>query len=71
VRTSLSDWSAIFLEEAKGMQMHTAARCLFAMESGGFVGSLVAGAASDRFFAGRRDIVETQPRYVPPSLTEI
>lgn len=54
VRTCLSDWSAIFLHEAKGMPMHTAARCLFAMESGGFVGSLVAGAASDRVFAGRR-----------------
>lgn len=54
VRTCLSDWSAIFLHEEKGMPMHTAARCLFAMESGGFVGSLVAGAVSDKVFAGRR-----------------
>jgi len=54
VRTSLSDWSTVFLREAKGLELHTAARCLFMMETGGFAGSLAAGWMSDRIFGGRR-----------------
>jgi len=54
LRTSLSDWSTVFLREAKGLSMHTAARCLFTLETGGFAGSLVAGAVSDKLFNGRR-----------------
>jgi len=54
VRTCLSDWSNVFLHEEKGLALATAARCLFLMELGGFAGSLVAGSASDKLFAGRR-----------------
>jgi len=69
VRTSLSDWSTVFLLEAKGLDMSQAARCLFLLETGGFVGSLVAGAMSDRFFAGRRGpIVCTASLCIAPAL---
>ena len=69
VRTSLSDWSTVFLLEDKGLQMHEAARCLFLLETGGFVGSLAAGALSDRVFAGRRGpIVCTASLLIAPSL---
>jgi len=54
LRTSLSDWSTVFLREAKGLSMQTAARCLFMLETGGFAGSLAAGWLSDNLFAGRR-----------------
>ena len=54
VRSSLSDWSAVFLKEEKGLSMQAAARCLFFMETGGFAGSLIAGFLSDRCFSGRR-----------------
>jgi len=54
VRTCLSDWSNVFLGEAKGLPLAMAARCLFLMEIGGFAGSLTAGAMSDMLFAGRR-----------------
>jgi len=54
VRTTMTDWSTVFLREAKGLPMHMAARCLFLMETGGFAGSLAAGVASDRIFGGRR-----------------
>ncbi len=54
VRSTLSDWSAVFLKEEKNLSMQAAARCLFCMETGGFAGSLAAGLLSDRLFAGRR-----------------
>lgn len=54
VRTCLSDWSAVFLPESKGLSLPAAASALFFMETGGFVGSLAAGWLSDRLFAGRR-----------------
>jgi len=54
VRTCLSDWSAVFLPESKGLSLPAAASALFFMETGGFVGSLAAGWISDRLFAGRR-----------------
>jgi len=54
LRTCLSDWSTVFLREAKGLSMQTAARCLFMLETGGFAGSLAAGSLSDRLFDGRR-----------------
>ena len=54
VRTCLSDWSAVFLLEAKGLPLTVSASCLFLMETGGFVGSLVAGTISDQVFGGRR-----------------
>ena len=54
VRTCLSDWSAVFLPESKGLSLPAAASALVVMETGGFVGSLAAGWISDRLFAGRR-----------------
>lgn len=54
VRTFLSDWSTLFLREAKGMPLPVSARCLFFMETGGFLGSLSAGSVSDKVFRGRR-----------------
>ena len=54
IRTTVSDWSTVFLHESKGLPLAVAARCLFAMETGGFAGSLAAGAISDRCFSGRR-----------------
>jgi len=54
VRTCLSDWSNVLLREEKGLPLASTARCLFLMELGGFAGSLVAGALSDRLFQGRR-----------------
>jgi len=54
VRTCLSDWTNVFLLEAKGLPLETAAFCLFLMEIGGFVGSLSAGVVSDKLFRGRR-----------------
>lgn len=54
VRSYLSDWSSVYLAEAKGLTLPQVARCLFLLEAGGFGGSLVAGALSDRLFAGRR-----------------
>jgi sugar phosphate permease len=40
--------------ESKGMQIATAARCLFLWELGGFGGTFIAGAISDKVFNGRR-----------------
>jgi len=54
VRTCLQDWTSLYLREAKDLPLATAARCLFLWELGGFGGSLVAGALSDRLFKGRR-----------------
>jgi len=54
VRTCLQDWTSLYLREAKGFPLATAARCLFLWELGGFGGSLAAGAISDMLFAGRR-----------------
>ncbi|KAL1520181.1 hypothetical protein AB1Y20_023651 [Prymnesium parvum] len=54
LRTCLSDWSNVFLQEEKSLSLPVAARCLFLMELGGFAGSLVAGSVSDKLFQGRR-----------------
>merc|ERR1711871_867768 len=54
VRTCLQDWTSLYLHEAKGMQIATAARCLFLWELGGFGGTFIAGAISDKVFDGRR-----------------
>merc|ERR1712072_828674 len=32
IRTTVSDWSTVFLHESKGLPLAVAARCLFAME---------------------------------------
>ena len=54
VRSYLSDWSSVYLAEAKGLSLSQVARCLFLLEAGGFGGSLAAGAVSDTIFGGRR-----------------
>jgi len=54
VRTCLQDWTSLFLHEAKGLPISTAARCLFLWELGGFAGTFAAGAISDKVFGGRR-----------------
>ena len=54
VRTCLQDWTSLYLAEAKGLPLAAAARCLFLWEVGGFAGTFIAGAVSDRVFGGRR-----------------
>ena len=53
VRSYLSDWSSVYLTEAKGLLLSHVARCLFS-RGGGFGGSLAAGAASDSVFRASR-----------------
>jgi OPA family sugar phosphate sensor protein UhpC-like MFS transporter len=59
VRTCLQDWTSLYLSEAKGLPLPTTARCLFLWELGGFGGTFIAGAVSDRVFCGRRGPVVT------------
>lgn len=54
IRTAINDWTNLFLVETKGYSVLTANACVSWFEIGGIVGSLVAGIASDRLFAGRR-----------------
>lgn len=54
LRTAISDWSVLFLVEAKGYTQLKAGATVGCFEVGGIVGSLVAGWASDFIFAGRR-----------------
>jgi OPA family sugar phosphate sensor protein UhpC-like MFS transporter len=54
IRSSLTDWSPLYLAEHKGLSVGAASGCLFAFEVGGFVGSVVAGRASDLLCHGRR-----------------
>mmetsp|Transcript_3853 Transcript_3853/g.10056 ORF Transcript_3853/g.10056 Transcript_3853/m.10056 type:complete len:500 (+) Transcript_3853:54-1553(+) len=72
VRTCIQDWTSLYLLEAKGLPMATAARCLFLWELGGFGGSLVAGALSDRLFRGRRGpVVCLSCALLAPSLVSL
>ena len=54
VRTSINDWSNIYLTEARGFNILTANSTISYFEIGGFLGSLFAGWGSDFFFKGRR-----------------
>ncbi len=54
-RTALSDWSMLYLVEAKGHSTLSAGMCVCWFEGGGFLGSLVAGWASDTLFQARRN----------------
>jgi len=54
VRTCLQDWTSLYLMEAKGLSIAASARCLFLWELGGFGGTFIAGAISDKVFQGRR-----------------
>ncbi|KAJ1616711.1 major facilitator superfamily domain-containing protein [Pavlovales sp. CCMP2436] len=54
IRSSLTDWTPMMLAEYKGMPVASASSCLFSFELGGFIGSVVAGRASDLLCHGRR-----------------
>ncbi|MCL5260569.1 MAG: MFS transporter family glucose-6-phosphate receptor UhpC [Gammaproteobacteria bacterium] len=53
VRTAINDWASLFLTEHGNSLMRSNSAVSF-FEIGGFAGSLVAGWASDKIFAGRR-----------------
>lgn len=54
IRSSVTDWTPIYLAEHKGLSAAAASSCLFGFELGGFIGSVVAGRASDLLCHGRR-----------------
>lgn len=54
VRAAVNDWTALYLQEAKGYSMLAANSCVSLFEVGGFIGSLAAGWSSDRIFGGKR-----------------
>ena len=54
IRSSLTDWTPLYLAEHKGLSAAAASSCLFAFELGGFLGSIAAGRASDHLCHGRR-----------------
>eukprot|EP00730_Choanoeca_flexa_P018890 TRINITY_DN9209_c0_g1_i2.p1 TRINITY_DN9209_c0_g1~~TRINITY_DN9209_c0_g1_i2.p1 ORF type:complete len:375 (+),score=51.01 TRINITY_DN9209_c0_g1_i2:125-1126(+) len=53
-KDTLSNWTLFILHQDKGFDRHQAATCLGFFEAGGVVGSLAAGAISDKVFGGRR-----------------
>lgn len=54
IRTAVNDWGMIFLSDVKGISLLTAGIGMSCFELGGVVGSLAAGALSDKVFRGRR-----------------
>lgn len=50
IRVGIQDWTLVFLQESRGVSMQVARDCLVALEIGGFVGGVSAGAVSDRIF---------------------
>jgi MFS transporter, OPA family, sugar phosphate sensor protein UhpC len=54
IRTALSEWSMLYLREAKGYSSLMAGCCVCWFEIGGLFGSLTAGWGSDLLFKGRR-----------------
>jgi len=54
VRTGVNDWGNLYLTEQKSYTIIKANSALSLFEVGGFIGSLVAGWGSDRFFRGNR-----------------
>lgn len=54
VRQGFNDWTALFLVETKAYNQMNANFTVSLFEIGGFIGSLVAGFASDRLFNARR-----------------
>jgi len=54
IRTAVNDWGNLYLTEQKGYGLVKANSALSFFEMGGFLGSLVAGWGSDRFFNGNR-----------------
>ena len=54
IRTAINDWGLLYLYEAKGFTLMSAAACIFSFELGGFFGSLSSGWISDVLFKGKR-----------------
>ncbi|MFT6388426.1 MAG: OPA family sugar phosphate sensor protein UhpC-like MFS transporter [Cellvibrionaceae bacterium] len=54
VRTAINDWGNLYLTEEKGYGLIKANSALSLFEIGGFIGSLMAGWGSDKFFNGNR-----------------
>ncbi len=54
VRIAVNDWGTLYLVETKGYSLIKAASCVSLFEIGGFLGILVGGFGSDRWFQGRR-----------------
>lgn len=54
IRTAFNDWTPLYLIETKGYSRLQANSTVFWFEAGGFLGSLVAGWASDWIFKGKR-----------------
>jgi len=54
VRTAVNDWGNLYLTEQKGYGLVKANSALSLFEVGGFIGSLIAGWGSDKFFNGNR-----------------
>ncbi len=54
VRTAFTDWTIVYLVEAKGYSLLKASTSVVSFEIGGIIGSLTAGIASDRLFNGKR-----------------
>ncbi|WP_301099505.1 MFS transporter family glucose-6-phosphate receptor UhpC [Otariodibacter sp.] len=54
VRTAINDWGNIYLTEHYHYDLVTANTILSLFEVGGFIGSIVAGWGSDKFFASNR-----------------
>lgn len=54
IRTAMNDWTTVYLTEVRNFSLVSAGSCVFWFESGGFIGMLVAGWLSDRYFASRR-----------------
>ncbi|HDL8675836.1 TPA: MFS transporter [Yersinia enterocolitica] len=54
VRTAINDWGNLYLTQEKGYSLMTANSAISLFEVGGFIGSLVAGWGSDKWFRGNR-----------------
>ena len=54
IRTAINDWGNLYLTEVHGYNLVTANSAVTFFEIGGFLGSLIAGWGSDKFFRGNR-----------------
>ncbi len=54
VRQAIHDWGNLYLVETRGLTAVQAGFCVSCFEVGGFLGMLVAGWGSDRWFNGKR-----------------
>ncbi len=54
IRTAVSDWAVLYLQQAKSYSLLKAASAVSWFEIGGFFGCLIAGWGSDKLFNGER-----------------